>query len=64
MNNFSDIVTLSTFPIFMEGSPSDAKEEDDVTALTEEKLDFDDETLKGKEYGQLKLFGNAHVGFI
>ena len=51
----------------MEGSPVDSKEENDVTCIAppEEKLDFDDETLKGKEYGRsIESFGNGLVGFI
>ena len=67
MNKFSDKATLSTFPIVMEGSPVDSKEENDVTCIAppQEKLDFDDETLKGKEFGRLiESSGNGLVGFI
>ena len=40
--------TFVSFPSFMAGSPEEANHENDVKPTTEEKLDFDHDTLKGE----------------
>ena len=40
MNKFSDIATLSPFPVLMKESPVDAMGENYVTAIAEEMLGF------------------------
>ena len=39
-----------SFPSLMAERTVDAKQENDITAPGEEKLDFDDETLNGEKY--------------
>ena len=42
------ITTFVSFPSFMAGSPEAANHENDVKPTAEEKLDFDDDTLRGE----------------
>ena len=42
------ITTFVSFPSFMAGTPEAANHENDVKPTAEEKLNFDDDTLRGE----------------